>query len=167
LWARRAKPLGRKRKRRRGLSAAFIVNRGAGRVCNRLSNSGIVTVFAETECGIRDSRTPRTFRRMQIDLNGYHNRWSAQPPQANDSVILKRNDGATVWPLPAVATFLDRKYHDRVGTSPARNKSLMPPQSSSRIMAPKGTVIGGFALYLSRSVANSAVQFSTTTISSR
>ena len=30
----------RKRQRRRGLSAAFLVNRGAGGVCNRPSNSG-------------------------------------------------------------------------------------------------------------------------------
>lgn len=35
----------RKRQRRRGLSTAFIVNRGAGRVCNRPSNSGRTTRF--------------------------------------------------------------------------------------------------------------------------
>jgi hypothetical protein len=35
----------RKRKRRQGLSAAFIVNRGAGRVCNRPGNSAGATLF--------------------------------------------------------------------------------------------------------------------------
>lgn len=40
--------LRRKRKRHRGLSAAFCVNWWAGFVCNRPSNSAVVTVFRRT-----------------------------------------------------------------------------------------------------------------------